>query len=74
MMASISTEYYQILLSQGVCSAIGAAAIFQGGTEVVILLETCKSANTLQIRSPGLHWWLVQQKTRRSLWYCRYWR
>lgn len=29
MMASISTEYYQILLSQGVCSAIGASAIFQ---------------------------------------------
>ncbi|OJJ53835.1 hypothetical protein ASPSYDRAFT_1163183 [Aspergillus sydowii CBS 593.65] len=29
MMASISTEYYQILLSQGVCSAIGVAAVFQ---------------------------------------------
>jgi MFS transporter, MCT family, aspergillic acid transporter len=29
MMASISTQYYQILLSQGVCSAIGVAAIFQ---------------------------------------------
>ncbi|KAH8652162.1 major facilitator superfamily domain-containing protein [Xylariales sp. PMI_506] len=29
MMASISKEYYQFLLSQGVCSAIGAAAIFQ---------------------------------------------
>ena len=28
MMASISTEYYQFLLSQGVCSAIGAACIF----------------------------------------------
>lgn len=31
MMASISKEYYQILLSQGVCSAIGASAIFQPG-------------------------------------------
>ena len=31
MMASISTEYYQILLSQGVCSAVGVAAIFQPG-------------------------------------------
>ncbi|KAJ4196930.1 hypothetical protein NW767_009173 [Fusarium falciforme] len=31
MMASISKEYYQLLLSQGVCSAIGAAAIFQPG-------------------------------------------
>ena len=29
MMASISTQYYQFLLSQGVCSAIGVAAIFQ---------------------------------------------
>jgi hypothetical protein len=31
MMASISTEYYQFLLAQGVCSAIGVAAIFQPG-------------------------------------------
>ena len=29
MMASISTTYYQLLLSQGVCSAIGVSAIFQ---------------------------------------------
>lgn len=29
MMASISSEYYQFLLSQGVCSAIGVSAIFQ---------------------------------------------
>jgi MFS family permease len=31
MMTSISTEYYQILLSQGVCSAVGVSAIFQPG-------------------------------------------
>ncbi|KAM0280547.1 hypothetical protein ACHAQH_003992 [Verticillium albo-atrum] len=35
MMASLSTEYYQILLSQGVCSAIGVAAIFQPSLAVV---------------------------------------
>ena len=29
MMASISTQYYHFLLSQGFCSAIGVAAIFQ---------------------------------------------
>ncbi|ETS74370.1 hypothetical protein PFICI_14236 [Pestalotiopsis fici W106-1] len=29
MMCSLSHSYYQILLSQGVCSAIGVAAIFQ---------------------------------------------
>lgn len=28
MMASIATQYYQFLLSQGVCSAIGVAAVF----------------------------------------------
>lgn len=29
MMASLSTNYYQILLSQGVCSAIGVGTLFQ---------------------------------------------
>lgn len=29
MMTSISTKYYQVMLSQGVCSAIGVACIFQ---------------------------------------------
>ncbi|OAA36625.1 Major facilitator superfamily domain, general substrate transporter [Metarhizium rileyi] len=29
MMASLSVQYHQVLLSQGVCSAIGVAAIFQ---------------------------------------------
>ena len=32
MMASLSTEYYQIILAQGLCSAIGVSAIFQPGT------------------------------------------
>ncbi|KAF5866928.1 hypothetical protein ETB97_008734 [Aspergillus alliaceus] len=35
MMASISKEYYQILLSQGLCSAIGASAIFQPALNAV---------------------------------------
>jgi MFS family permease len=29
MMTSLSTQYYQVLLAQGVCSGIGSAAIFQ---------------------------------------------
>lgn len=29
MMTSLGSEYYQILLAQGVCSSIGAACIFQ---------------------------------------------
>ncbi|KAJ5425657.1 Major facilitator superfamily domain general substrate transporter [Penicillium sp. CMV-2018d] len=35
MMCSISTKYYQILLSQGVCSAIGVSIIFQPATSVI---------------------------------------
>ncbi|CAI4215868.1 unnamed protein product [Parascedosporium putredinis] len=35
MMASLSTKYYQILLAQGVCSAIGVAAIFQPAINVI---------------------------------------
>jgi MFS family permease len=31
MMASLATTYYQILLAQGVCSAIGVAFIYQPG-------------------------------------------
>ena len=30
-MASLSTEYYQVMLSQGICSAIGVSLIFQPG-------------------------------------------
>jgi len=36
MMASISTTYYQFLLSQGVCSAIGVACIFQPGLNTMV--------------------------------------
>jgi len=28
MMASISTKYYQLLLSQAICSALGASMVF----------------------------------------------
>jgi MFS family permease len=38
MMASLGTEYYQILLSQGVCSAIGASMVFQSGKHYFMML------------------------------------
>jgi MFS family permease len=35
MMLSISTEYYQILLAQGVCSALGMSSLFYAGNNTV---------------------------------------
>ncbi|CAG9987522.1 unnamed protein product [Clonostachys byssicola] len=35
MMASLGSQYYQILLAQGVCSAIGVACIFQPAMNVI---------------------------------------
>lgn len=36
MMASLSTQYYQILLAQGVCSAVGVSAILQPALNTII--------------------------------------
>ncbi|PYH49795.1 MCT family MFS transporter [Aspergillus saccharolyticus JOP 1030-1] len=35
LMTSLSTQYYQILLSQGICSAMGICAIFQPSMSVI---------------------------------------
>lgn len=35
MMASLSTEYYQYMLSQSICSAIGASAILTAAVSAV---------------------------------------
>lgn len=35
MMASLSTEYYQFILAQGICSPIGASAIFNASVNSV---------------------------------------
>lgn len=35
MMASLAREYYQFFLAQSVCSALGAAAVFYAGNNVI---------------------------------------
>jgi len=35
MMASLSTQYYQIMFSQSICSALGASALFTAATSPV---------------------------------------
>lgn len=44
MMASPGTEYYQILLAQGVCSAIGISGSFQPGMNKLCML-LCSQSN-----------------------------
>lgn len=46
MMASISHEYYQVLLSQGVCSAIGVSAIFQPGEFATHHMRSNRNTNS----------------------------
>ena len=41
MMTSLGTEYYQILLAQGLCSAIGVSAIFQPGAYLKYIFSPC---------------------------------
>jgi hypothetical protein len=36
MMTSVSTQYYQILLAQGVCTSIGMSAIYVPGKKEAI--------------------------------------
>ncbi|KAG7402911.1 MFS transporter asaE [Fusarium oxysporum f. sp. rapae] len=53
MMASLATKYYQILLSQGVCSAIGVAAIFQAALNVIHGWFTTKTGSAFGIMATG---------------------
>ncbi|KAJ4508421.1 hypothetical protein HRR83_007353 [Exophiala dermatitidis] len=53
MMASISTTYYQFLLSQGVCSALGASMIFYPSMSAVVTWFFRRRALALGITASG---------------------
>jgi len=66
LMASLGTQYYQILLAQGICSAIGASALFQPcvypRASVVVVWPTDWCVNR------HLRCWMVQAQGASSLW------
>ncbi|GFP60200.1 hypothetical protein ACSS6W_007627 [Trichoderma asperelloides] len=53
MMTSISTQYYQILLSQGVCSAIGVSAIYQPALNSIATWFTTKRGAAYGLLATG---------------------
>ncbi|KAI6778424.1 monocarboxylate transporter 2 [Emericellopsis cladophorae] len=53
MMTSLATKYYQILLAQGVCSAIGVSAIFQPSLNCIHGWFTTKRGAAFGILSTG---------------------
>ncbi|KAF2674596.1 MFS general substrate transporter [Microthyrium microscopicum] len=53
MMTSISTEYYQILLAQGICSPIGIACLFTPATNSVVTWFMKRRAFAIGIVASG---------------------
>ena len=53
MMTSISKEYYQVFLAQGVCSAIGASAVFYGALGALATWWKTKRALAYGIATSG---------------------
>lgn len=53
MMTSISSEYYQFFLAQGVCSAIGASAVFYAGMGSISTWFFKKRATAFGIMASG---------------------
>ncbi|KAL7793874.1 major facilitator superfamily domain-containing protein [Trichoderma ceciliae] len=53
MMTSISDQYYQILLSQGICSAIGVSAIFQPALNSIATWFTTKRGAAYGLLATG---------------------
>jgi hypothetical protein len=63
MMASLGTQYYQLLLAQGVCSALGVSMIFQPCRSLIsaqsvatyLLFQLSPQQGGGSIRTEGLH-------------------
>ncbi|KAJ5871303.1 uncharacterized protein N7529_003656 [Penicillium soppii] len=53
MMASLSTEYYQFILAQGICSPIGASAIFNASVNSVSTWFAKRRAFALGVTAAG---------------------
>lgn len=53
MMASLSTEYYQFILAQGICSPLGASAIFNACVNSVSTWFAKRRAFALGIMASG---------------------
>jgi MFS family permease len=53
MMTSLSTQYYQFLLAQGVCSALGASAVFYGAMNSIGTWFFKKRATAFGIMASG---------------------
>jgi MFS family permease len=53
MMASISTEYYQFILSQSVCSALGASMIFYPSMSAIVTWFFKRRAMALGVTAAG---------------------
>lgn len=53
MMASLSSEYYQFILSQGICSPLGASAVFNASVNSVSTWFAKRRATALGITAAG---------------------
>jgi len=53
MMASLSTQYYQFILAQGICSALGASAVFYSANSVLPTWFFKKRATAFGITASG---------------------
>ena len=70
MMASLSTKYYQIILSQGICSPIGICCLFTPGTYslTIILIALSLTSDSCCMREH-----LVSKAKRSCNGPCQWW-